>query len=323
MKKRIKDIPKGISNKEIREYMLSNNFVYEATFDPVFKTIMGSCPNYLADLISNITGIDKDLIKKTFKEKNVEYKVSNALERKKTSDFIFQCRGYIINLECNNEYWEGLIERNEAYFSKIKGELLNKGEQYSKNIKVIQINFDNYKEYEKALGKELISDFKIRNSIGLIETESSIKYHINLYKIKERYYKGKDLTRLEKELLILTLDDYKEIIKISEGDEILMEVRDKLYELTNDIDNIGLYDPEKRRKEEEELKIEYHTKLAREEGIEQGIEKGIEQGIKQGIKQGTSNEKKSIAKNLLNMGIPKTDIMKATGLSKEQIAILR
>ncbi len=323
MKKRIKDIPKGISNKEIREYMLSNNFVYEATFDPVFKTIMGSCPNYLADLISNITGIDKDLIKKTFKEKNVEYKVSNALERKKTSDFIFQCRGYIINLECNNEYWEGLIERNEAYFSKIKGELLNKGEQYSKNIKVIQINFDNYKEYEKALGKELISDFKIRNGIGLIETESSIKYHINLYKIKEKYYKGEDLTRLEKELLILTLDDYKEIIKISEGDEILMEVRDKLYELTNDIDNIGLYDPEKRRKEEEELKIEYHTKLAREEGIEQGIEKGIEQGIKQGIKQGTSNEKKSIAKNLLNMGIPKTDIMKATGLSKEQIAILR
>lgn len=170
MKKRIKDIPKGISNKEIREYMLSNNFVYEATFDPVFKAVMGNCPNYLADLISNITGIDKDLIKKTFKEKNVEYKVNNALERKKTSDFIFQCRGYIINLECNNEYWEGLIERNEAYFSKIKGELLNKGEQYSKNINVIQINFDNYKEYEKALGKELISDFKIRNGIGLIET---------------------------------------------------------------------------------------------------------------------------------------------------------
>ena len=310
MKKRIKDIPKGISNKEIREYMLSNNFVYEATFDPVFKTIMGSCPNYLADLISNITGIDKDLIKKTFKEKNVEYKVSNALERKKTSDFIFQCRGYIINLECNNEYWEGLIERNEAYFSKIKGELLNKGEQYSKNIKVIQINFDNYKEYEKALGKELISDFKIRNGIGLIETESSIKYHINLYKIKEKYYKEENLTRLEKELLILTLDDYKGILKISEGDEILMEVRDKLYELTNDIDNIGLYDPEKRRKEEEELKIEYHSKLARKEGLEKGIEKGAEQ------------RERSIAKNLLKEGIPIDKISKYTGLSEKQIANL-
>ncbi len=307
---RKKEIPYKAKPEEIRKYLLENNFVIEATFDPVFKAIMGNCPNYLADLISNITGINKDLIKKTFKEKNVEYKVSNALERKKTSDFIFQCRGYIINLECNNEYWEGLIERNEAYFSKIKGELLNKGEQYSKNIKVIQINFDNYKEYEKALGKELISDFKIRNGIGLIETESSIKYHINLYKIKEKYYKGEDLTRLEKELLILTLDDYKEIIKISEGDEILMEVRDKLYELTNDIDNIGLYDPEKRRKEEEELKIEYHTKLAREEGLEQGIEKGAEQ------------RERSIAKNLLEIGISKKDIMKATGLSEKQIAML-
>ena len=86
-------------------------------------------------------------------------------------------------------------------------------------MKSIVKKVDNYKEYEKALGKEIISDFKIRNVIVLIETESSIKYHINLYKIKEKYYKGKDLTRLEKELLILTLDDYKEIIKISKGDE--------------------------------------------------------------------------------------------------------
>ena len=101
-----------------------------------------------------------------------------------------------------------------------------------------------------------------------------------------------------------------------------MEVRDKLYELTNDIDNIGLYDPEKRRKEEEELKIEYHSKLAREEGLEQGIERGIEQGIKQGIKQGTSNEKKSIAKNLLKDGLPIDKISKYTGLSEKQVSLL-
>ena len=43
----------------------------------------------------------------------------------------------------------------------------------------------------------------------------------------------------------------------------------RLYELTDDIANIGLYDPEKRRKEEEALKIEYHSNIAREEGIEQ------------------------------------------------------
>ena len=81
-----------------------------------------------------------------------------------------------------------------------------------------------------------------------------------------------------------------------------MEVSKKLYELTDNIDNIGLYDPEKRRKEEEALKIEYHSNKAREEGIEQGV--------------------KSIAKNLLKMNLPINEIIKATGLSKKQITML-
>ena len=107
------------------------------------------------------------------------------------------------------------------------------------------------------------------------------------------------------------LDDYLEIKKLAEGDDELMEgCALKLYELTDNIDNIGLYDPEKRRKEEEALKIEYHSKIAEEKGIEQGI------------KTGASNEKKSIAKNLLNIGIPIKDIVKATGLSKKQITML-
>ena len=89
-----------------------------------------------------------------------------------------------------------------------------------------------------------------------------------------------------------------------------MEVAERLYELTNNIDNIGLYDPEKRRKEEEALKIEYHSNIAREEGIEKGIE------------QGAKEREKSIAKNLLNIGMPIKDIVKATGLSRKQIKSL-
>ena len=85
-----------------------------------------------------------------------------------------------------------------------------------------------------------------------------------------------------------------------------MELSKKLYELTDNIDNIGLYDPEKRRKEEEALKIEYHSNKAREEGIEQGA----------------TNEKNSIAKKLLKMNLPINEIIKATGLSKKQITML-
>ena len=311
---RKRQIPEGVSNEKIREYMITNNFVYEGTLDSVFKAIMGGCLLYLGDLISKLTGLDKDFIIKNFKEQNVEYKISNALERKKASDFIFKLPGYIINLECNNGYWDGLIERNDAYFGKLKGELLSKGEEYSKKIKVIQINFDIFNNFEECLGKENISKFYMRNNENIIETKTSEKIHIDMMKSYNKYLNKEELTKLDKELVILMLDDYLEIKKLAEGDEELMEVADKLYELTDNINNIGLYDPEKRRIEEEALKIEYHSNIAREEGIEQGIE--------QGMKNGASNEKKSIAKAMLSKKIDIPLISEITGLSKKQISAL-
>jgi len=298
IKKRIKNIPKNVSNEKIREYMISNNFVYEGTLDSVFKAIMGGCLLYLGDIISKLTGLDKDFIIKNFKEQNVEHKIANALERKKVSDFIFKLPGFIINLECNRGYWDGLIERNDAYFGKLKGELLSKGEEYSKKIKVIQINFDIFDNFEECLGKENISKFYMKNNENIIETKTSEKIHIDMMKSYNKYLNGEELTKLDKELVILMLDDYLEIKKLAKGDDELMEVADKLYELTDNIDNIGLYDPEKRRKEEEALKIEYHSNIAKEK------------------------EAQSIAKNLLNIGMPIKDIVKATGLSKKQITML-
>ena len=268
MKKfRERKIPKNVSNEKIREYMISNNFVYEGKFDSVFKAIMSGCLLYLGDLISKLTGLDKDFIIENFKEQNVEYKIANALERKKVSDFIFKLPGFIINLECNRGYWDGLIERNDAYFGKLKGELLSKGEEYSKKIKVIQINFDIFDNFEKCLGKENISKFYMKNNENIIETKTSEKIHIDMMKSYNKYLNGEELTKLDKELVILMLDDYLEIKKIAKGDEELMEVAKRLYELTDNIDNIGLYDPEKRRKEEEALKIEYHSKFAKEKKV--------------------------------------------------------
>ena len=311
IKKRIKNIPKNVSNEKIRDYMISNNFVYEGTLDSVFKAIMGGCLLYLGDMISKLTRLDKAFIIKNFKEQNVEYKISNALEKKKVSDFIFKLPGYIINLECNRGYWDGLIERNDAYFCKIKDELLSKGEEYSKKIKVIQINFDIFDNFEECLGKENISKFYMKNNENIIETKTSEKIHIDMMKSYNKYLNGEELTKLDKELVILMLDDYLEIKKIAEGDDELMEVSKRLYELTDNIDNIGLYDPEKRRKEEEALKIEYHSNIAREQGIEQGIE--------QGKKVGATSEKKSIAKSMLSKKMEIPLISEITGLSKKQI----
>ena len=97
-----------------------------------------------------------------------------------------------------------------------------------------------------------------------------------------------------------------------------MEVAKELKRLTNDAYTIGLYD-----EEEERRRIENSIKItAKKQGHEQGLKQGLKQGVKQGVKQGAKEREKTIAKNLLEIGIPINDIIKATGLSKKQIAML-
>ena len=79
-----------------------------------------------------------------------------------------------------------------------------------------------------------------------------------------------------------------------------------LKELSSDVNTVLLYD-----------EAEENEKMMRSLKAE-----GEKDDIKKGIKQGANNEKKYIAKNLLNIGIPKESIMQATGLSETQIARL-
>lgn len=144
-----------------------------ASYDCIFKAVMVDCPKYLADFISRVTNIKKELILKTYVIRNTEYIISNALERRKTSDFIISlCKHIIINIEFNRSYYDGIIERNEAYIGKIKGELLNKGEKYTSNYKAIKININNFQHFDSD---KVMFIFKLRDNKGLVETESSVK----------------------------------------------------------------------------------------------------------------------------------------------------
>jgi predicted transposase/invertase (TIGR01784 family) len=57
--------------------------------------------------------------------------------------------------------------------------------------------------------------------------------------------------------------------------------------------------------------------------IAKGIKEGIKKGKKEGRKEGEQKEKIEIAKNLLNMGFNNDQIMKATGLSLENMEKLK
>ena len=285
--------------EEIVKELKRKGEIVPATYDCIFKAIMKKCPKYRADLTSRLTGIPKKLILNTYKDMNTEYVIDNVLEKGKVSDVLFEVKGYVFNFEFNNRKWDGLIERNDAYLGKVKNDLIRRAKSYASMPKVIQININNFYCF---LSKENLLEFKSRDKYGIIESDKWGKIYVNLKLIREKYDRGLKLSKLEKELVILTLTKIDEIDKIAKGDEELMEVAKELKRLTNDAYTIGLYD-----EEEERRRIENSIKITAK---------------KQGLEQGASNEKKSIAKNLLKLGIPIKDIVKATGLSKNQITML-
>lgn len=276
-KKKIEEIVKELKRK---------GEIVPATYDGVLKAIMDKCPKFRADLTSRITVIPKELILNTYQEKNTEYKIDNVLEKGKVSDVLFKVKGYVFNFEFNNRKWDGLIERNDAYLGKIKNDLIRKAKSYASMPKVIQININNFYCF---LSKENLLEFKSRDKYGIIESDKWGKIYVNLKLIREKYDRGLKLSKLEKELVILTLTKVDEIEKIAEGDEELMEVANELKRLTNDAYTIGLYD-----EEEERRRIENSIKITAKK-------QGLKQGLKQGIKQGASNEKNLLQRIFLKM----------------------
>ena len=202
---------------------------------------------------------------------------------------------------------DGLIERNDAYLGKVKNDLIRKAKSYASLPKVIQININNFYCF---LSKENLLDFKSRGKHGIIESDKWGKIYVNLKLIREKYKRGLELNKLEKELLMLTLTKVDEIDALAKGDEELMEVAKELKRLTEDAYTIGLYD-----EEEERRRIENSIKITAKK-------QGLEQGIRQGVKQGASDEKKSIAKSMLSKKMDIPLISELTGLSKKQIKML-
>ena len=307
--------------EKLRDDLVANGKVIPANFDPVFKIVMLDCPNYLAFLVSSFTNIPKEKIKGRIRVQNSEHKLSNAKERKKTSDLIIKADKMLANFEMNNRYFDGLFIRNEAYLGKIEGESLNVSEDYSNMNSFLQVNFNNFSHFKvkSPILKFYYTDMKNR----IIETGKVKKYHISLPKLKKKYYNGDKLTKLEKALLILSIDKIEDLDKISKGDDDLMEAAKRIKEATFDINTIGLYDAEERRRQEDAMYLAYREKIATRRGYRNGRKKGIEHGYSQGISQGIEQERNSIINTMLSKGLSYDMITEITGVSNQDIKRMR
>lgn len=293
------------------ELKLEPGKVIPASYDPVFKILLTAeeCREYLADLIHIVTKIPRDVIMKDMEIKNIEHMKSHVRAKGKVSDLIVDVENNRINLECNRKYYDGLFSKNNAYQHKLAAEQLLAGENWVDEKKIIQINFDYFTKFdERTIIKFMIMDVERHK----IETENYEKHHVNLDLIYDLYYnKHKKLSKEQKRLLLLTVDDKKEIEKIVEGDDTMEKAKDKLVGLSEDPELVGMYEKELMDRKIQNTKIRSAEIEAEKKGMTRGIEKGIKKGIEQTQKQ--------VVINMLKKNIDIDTIVEITELSRENI----
>ena len=292
-------LEKMINLKEaikIREELIRKGEVLPATEDVVFKNLIMESREFLIIILEHFLGIDKEIIRNNMHLENTTLPVSNAKEKKKVTDIIVRVERNVVNLEMNASYYKGLINRNIDYILKGKTEANFSGENYDDSYIGIQINFDLDWQYDD---RDIIKFVLMDPERGIVLSENLIIYNINLLKFREKYYNNDELSEFERAITLLTLTKREDIEKISEGVEGLMEAKEEIKKLSNNLGIIGVYDYEKHKEwewkqkakeyvkddlvkiEEGKKFIEENNKIleARKKSLEEG-QKSLEEGQK-------------------------------------------
>ena len=244
--------------------------------------------------------IDKLEIKKT------ELLSGNVNIKDKRVDAIVHTGNKKIEIEINSQNKDYLHTRSTAYICNIYQSNASIGDTYNEDTDIIQVNLT----WGLGRNNDEMKIYKIMNEKGELYVKNFIIYEINMdYYDKIWYSKNEDEIKKNQYMIMLDLD--KKELKSMPKDKIV----DKY------ITNVTIVndDPEfqKYMSEEEDKKKIQNSLLS--EAKEEGIEQGYTSGINDGISKGVSQEKVSIAKNMLNKNMSIEDISDITGLSIEEI----
>ena len=202
---------------------------------------------------------------------------------------------YIVSLEMyKKNFSKREYKKSLSYLHKLSIEQMKPGEKnYEKIKKVIGISFmqGNF----RRINKEIVNSYSFREEITeKVIDEGDIELYLVRYDLvpKRRNKKEK---RFIKWLRMINAKDIEELEKIGRGDKIM---------------------------ENSIRVVKEWTKESSKNGLENYIHKIEFESEERGAKIATKKEKLNIAKNLLALNIPISDIIKATGLSKKQISNL-
>jgi len=277
--------------------------------DSIFKSLFmeEESKGVLAYIISEILHLNRDYVLNNLSFKPTELAKENYFEHGKITDLLVEVGGRIINLEMNYELTKGVQIKNNIYHHKLSGMQIIKGDEYINTKMVVQINFDYINKFDNE-DDRIVIGFRLRDDENRYTLdENFINYHINMEKVREKYYNKEKLTRLEKIIMLLQLDIKEELRELAQNDKELMSMEKKIEEMSYNPNLICVYDKEEMDKMVHDIDVA--------DAEEKGIEKGIEQGSKQ--------EKMEIAKNMLEENTDIDFICKVTNLSKEEVENLK
>ncbi len=277
---------------------------YSCRYDKTFKEVFLNPKN--KDLLKALL---EDILKVKIEIKKIlptELIVGNNIIKSKRVDALILAINKKIEIEINASINEYVYIRNMAYICNVYSTNALVGESYNQDIDIIQINLTWGLDYEESK-----REFRISDKNGNVYIKNLLIIEINMEYYKKIWYSKDEKKIKENELLVMLDLNEGELKKMPKSDKI----SEKYVESVTIVNNDPFFQ-EYMSHEEDQRKMQ--NSLIRE-AEDSGYEKGIKLGEEKGLKLGEEKEKIDIAKRLLNMHINKEDIIKATGLTPEEI----
>lgn len=272
---------------------MKNKKMYLLNNDLVFKTIFSE-EKAMKRLLEETLGLKVDKIYSS----NTELNVETIKEKKKILDLIVETDKGIINIEVNNDYHQGLKNRNFLYFCKLIGSSVNKNDSYINIINHIQLNLTwNLKKYIK---NDISNIEKLTYEVMEKTLDFSLSDYFKIYMYNMDYYKNKCYNEGEKRFIkLLVAESIEEMERISKGDKLMEEITNKVKRLN--------------------LDEEFYKQMA----LPNDEEKLFRSALIEAEETASKNKEMEIAKKMLLKNSDIKFISEVTGLSEEEIKNLK
>ena len=288
--------------------------------DLTFKLVFGEHPDLVMSLLNALLPLDEDR-----QIASVEYWPSELVPEnpgKKDSVVDVRCvdqqgRQFIVEMQL---YWNKFFQQRVLLnASKAVVKQLKEGEGYNLIQPVYCLNLVNDIGFESA-PDEFYHDYAIVN----VEHSERIIEGLRFVYVELPKFKPKTIA--EKKMAVLWLRYLTEINGLTETAPAELLENEQTRKALSIVEKSAMSEAQLNAYErfwmaitDEEGFLEARYYKGWEKGLAQGMAQGMSQGMAQGMAQGEQNKAVAVAQNLKQMSLSVADIVKATGLTAEEI----